>query len=218
MARRADFDSLARIYSTLEWLAFGRGLERARFCLLEHLRDCPSILLLGDGDGRCLAQLTKIAPTARLHSVDASPAMLARAKSRLNESERARVTFTCADAQTWNPPIANYDAVVTLFFLDCFSEAGVKALVDRIQPALRPGARWLWADFVLPTRGMARWRAQVWLWVMYLFFRWQTGLATRVLPPSEEILYAAGWRPLAARDFHGIFVRSLVFNQPGCRS
>ncbi len=218
MSHRANFDSLARGYSTFEWLAFGRGLERARFCLLDHLRDCRDILLLGDGDGRCLAQLAKIAPNARLHYVDASPAMLARAKSRLNEPEHARVTFTCADVFRWNPPLTSYDAIVTLFFLDCFSEADVKALVSKVQPALRPGAHWLWADFVLPARGMARWRAQAWLCVMYTFFRWQTGLTTRVLPASEKILGAANWQPLAAQEFHGIFVRSAVFSQPGCLS
>jgi ubiquinone/menaquinone biosynthesis C-methylase UbiE len=218
MARRTNFNSLARVYSTLEWLAFGQGLERARFCLLDQLKDCRDILLLGDGDGRCLAQLVKIAPTARLHSVDASPAMLARASSRLSEMDCTRVTFTCADALAWNPPPAAYDAVVTLFFLDCFSDDEVKSLVTRIQPALRPSARWLWADFVLPACGVARWRAQIWLWVMYFFFRWQTGLATQVLPPSEKILCAAGWQPLATRDFHGVFVRSVVFNQPGCFS
>jgi ubiquinone/menaquinone biosynthesis C-methylase UbiE len=215
MPSRANFDSLAKIYSTLEWLVFGADLERARFCLLDHLKDCRDILLLGEGDGRCLARLAKIAPEARLHYIDGSPAMLARARARLCETDLARVTFTCADALTWNPPLASYDAVVTLFFLDCFSEAEVQTLVAKIQPALRPGARWLWADFVLPPRGFARVRAQFWLWVMYQFFRWRTGLPTQQLPPAGEILHRAGWQPSAAREFQGNFVRSLVLIQPG---
>jgi len=214
MSSRVDFGSLAKIYSTLEWLVFGRGLERARFCLLEHLRDDQDILLLGEGDGRCLAQLIKIAPTARFHVVDASPAMLARAASRLGESDRARVTFTCADASTWQLPTASFDAIVTLFFLDCFSVNEVKMLVAKIQLALRPGAHWLWADFILPPAGLARWRAQIWLRVMYLFFHLQTGLRTRTLPPSEQILRAGGWVPLAEHDFPGTFTRAALFRQP----
>jgi len=213
-----NFDSLAKIYSTLEWLAFGGGLERARFCLLNHLRDCQDILLLGEGDGRCLARLVKIAPSAHFHYVDGSPAMLARAASRLHEQDRARVTFTCADALAWSPPPASYDAVVTLFFLDCFSENEVKTLVAKLQPALRSGSKWLWVDFILPTHGLARLRAQILLPIMYAFFRWRTGLATKILPPSEEILCSAHWQPLAVSDFQGIFVRSAVFSQPGCRS
>ena len=105
--------------------------------------------------------------------------------------------------------------MVTVFFLDCFSTGDVRLLVEKLQPALRPGARWLWADFVLPERGFARWRAQVWLGVMFGFFRQATGLATRTLPPSEEILSAAGWQPVTRRYFSAIFTGSGVFNQPG---
>ncbi|HTB64267.1 MAG TPA: class I SAM-dependent methyltransferase [Opitutales bacterium] len=215
---QANFDPLARVYFLLEYAAFGRELERARFCFLEKLRNCRDILLLGEGDGRCMARLAQIAPQARLHCVDASQAMLHRAAARLDAPTRSRVTFTCAEVQAWTPPVESCDAVVTLFFLDCFSPETVAALVARMQPALRPGALWLFADFILPASGFARWRAQVWLRVMYCFFRWQTGLAVKMLPPSEAILRAAGWKPQAIRDFHGVFVRSVLFSQPGCGS
>ncbi|MFI5356043.1 MAG: hypothetical protein ACHQ4G_01785, partial [Opitutales bacterium] len=55
------FGRLAAIYQPLEFLALGRDLERARFTLLPHLRDCTRILVPGDGDGRCLARLAAIA-------------------------------------------------------------------------------------------------------------------------------------------------------------
>jgi ubiquinone/menaquinone biosynthesis C-methylase UbiE len=209
---------LARVYAFLEYVAFGRELERARFCFLGHLRDGRDILLIGEGDGRCLARLAEIAPTARLHCVDASPGMLNRAAARLSSSDRSRVTFTCADARTWMPTDRRYDAVVTAFFLDCLPPENVAELVARLQPALRPGALWLFADFILPESGPARWRAQLWLRIMYFFFRWQTGVAVGELPPSENILRAAGWRPRATRDFHGGFVRSVLFRQPNGNS
>jgi len=210
------FCRLARFYAPLEMLMFGRELERARFCFLEHLRDCRDILLLGEGDGRCLEQLIKIAPQARLHCVDSSPAMLRRAAARLPARDRGRVAFVCANVLEWNPPKQGYDAVVTLFFLDCFWQNEVRRLVERMQPALRPGARWLWADFVLPASGPARWRAQLWLRAKYGFFHWAPDLSTRALPPSGEILRAAGWRPVAAQKFHRIFVFSVLSSQPGC--
>lgn len=49
-----SFDRLARIYRVLELAAFGRDLERARFELLPHLRGAQAILIVGEGDGRCL--------------------------------------------------------------------------------------------------------------------------------------------------------------------
>ena len=115
----AGFDRLAPFYRALEFLAFGRDLERARFCFLGELRDCRSILVLGEGDGRFLARLAGIAPHARIHCVDSSPAMLALAAARIpGAGAGARVSFERADVLGARFDPAAYDAVATLFFLD----------------------------------------------------------------------------------------------------
>ncbi len=208
-----NFDALAPIYRALERLAFGRDLERARFAWLDRLRDRRSILLLGEGDGRALARLAELAPQAHLHYLDASPGMLAQARRRLDESARNRVTFECGDALTRPLEPGAYDAVTTLFFLDCFSANEVAALVARLGPALQPGALWLFADFVLPPRGLPRLRARIWLSILYPFFRLTTGLKTRTLPPSEAILIAASWRPVASRNFQHGLLRSTLYQR-----
>ena len=93
------FDRLAGIYRGLERLAFGRDLERARFCWLERLSACRSMLILGEGDGRCLERLVRVAPVAHIHCVDASAAMLTRAARRIAGTEaESRVRFEQADA------------------------------------------------------------------------------------------------------------------------
>jgi ubiquinone/menaquinone biosynthesis C-methylase UbiE len=208
----ANFDPLVRIYRALEVLAFGGDLERARFGLLEHLTERRSILILGEGDGRCLARLLEIAPLAHIQCVDASPAMLARAEARIAGSpHRGRVTFTHADALTWEFPARSYDAVVTLFFLDCFSASETKGLVARIREALRPEAGWLFADFTVPERGVARLRARLWLAGLYAFFRWQTGLRTNVLPPSETLIQQAGFTAQDTRAYQWGLLRSVWF-------
>jgi ubiquinone/menaquinone biosynthesis C-methylase UbiE len=208
------FDRLARIYRGLEFLAFGRDLERARFCLLDRLRGSREILVLGEGDGRCVARLVHAAPAARIRCVDASGAMLARAAARLSDpAARARVVFEQADACSLPLPAARYDAVITLFFLDCFLPEQVAALVDRVRGSLQPGALWLWADFAEPRRGWNRWRARASLRVLYAFFRWQTGLPARALPPAEEILARAGFEREAEREFQGGFIRGALFRE-----
>ncbi len=210
-AHPADFDRLARPYRLLEVLAFGRRLERARFCFLDRLRGCRSILLLGEGDGRCLERVAHIAPAARIHCIDASEAMLKRAAARLPPAAAGRVTFEHADIRRHDFPPREYDAVVTLFVLDCFTPDQVAAIVARVRPALRDGATWLFADFALPERGIARWRARAWLAVLYLFFRWQTGLAAQSLPPSEALLRSGGLHCVAERDFDHGLMRSAVY-------
>ncbi|HZP61132.1 MAG TPA: methyltransferase domain-containing protein [Opitutaceae bacterium] len=215
MSPPRNFDRLARFYRPLEYLAFGRDLERARFCFLEKLRDCRDVLVLGEGDGRCLAKLVRHAGTARIDCLDFSPAMLERAAARLPTEARARVRFRCADLLTAELPAAQYDAVLTLFFLDCFTPAQAEDIVRRVTASLRPGARWLWADFSLPASGLARLRARFWLAAMYAFFHWQTRLAARKLPPAEELILAAGFRREAEQTFQCGFIRSAVFSQPG---
>ena len=212
-----NFDGLARSYRALEFLAFGRDLERARFCLLGRLAGCRDILVLGEGDGRCLARLVRAAPLARIRCVDASGAMLARAAARLTDpADRARVTFEQGDALALDLPAGRHDAVVTLFFLDCLLPDQVERLVARVQGALRPGASWLWADFAVPA-GWRRGPARAALRLLYFFFRWQTGLPARELPPAEAMLGRAGFRREDAREFRGGFIRAALLRGPAPR-
>ncbi len=213
--RPADFSRLARIYRALEWLAFGGDLERTRFALLDRLAGRRSILVLGEGDGRCLARLLAIAPEARIDCVDVSPGMVARTAERIARLPgRAGVNLVCADALTREYPPRTYDAVVTLFFLDCFTTAQVETLVPRIAAATQPGACWLFADFRLPERGPARWRARAWLGVLYAFFRWRTGLPARALPPSERLIEQAGFRRAEERRRQWDLLGAVLFIAP----
>jgi ubiquinone/menaquinone biosynthesis C-methylase UbiE len=209
--KTANFDRLARIYRALEVVAFGRDLERTRFCLLDRLHDRKHILVLGEGDGRCLARLVRLAPQATIHCVDASAAMLRAAARRLPADARHRVTFTQSDVFAQPPPPTPYDAVVTLFFLDCFTTEQVALMVREILPCLSPEARWLFGDFVLPPRGWARFRAEAWLALLYTFFRWQTGLRTRRLPEAEHVLESAGFQVEASESRQHGLLHTVLF-------
>ena len=212
MSRANDgFGRMAPWYRALEFLAFGIDLERARFAYLGRLSGCSDILLLGEGDGRCAARLAKLAPQARILCVDSSPGMIESARCRVGDNPR--VSFACADARTLALEPGGFDAVTTLFLLDCFDAGDVATIVARVGAALRPGAPWLFADFVLPARGLARARARAWLRILYAFFRWETGLAVSSLPPSEEILGQAGWRVAESRHMQRWLVRSALLRR-----
>ncbi|MGH7995408.1 MAG: class I SAM-dependent methyltransferase [Opitutaceae bacterium] len=211
MPNPQNFDRLAGFYRLLEYLAFGRDLERARWSLLDRLAGRRRILILGEGDGRCLARLVRIAPDAEIDCVEASGAMIARARARLAAEALGRVRFHQRDALTFEFPDAAYDAVVTLFFLDCFTAGTVADLVKRVDRSLRPGSRWLFADFVMPAAGLARWRAQIWLRILYSFFRWQTGIPARRLPPSEALIEAAGFRREETLEYQWGLLRAALY-------
>lgn len=206
-----DFDGLTRFYRALEFLAFGRDLERARFAYLDRLRDRQNILVLGEGDGRALARLVQLAPVARIHCLDLSATMLACASARLSPNDRARVTFQTADILATALPAGPFDAVTTLFFLDCFTPDQVRDIVARVQATLAPAVIWIFADFALPPRGYARLRARAWLALLYAFFRWQTKLPARALPPTEKIFSDFGWHVITERNFQNGLIRTMVF-------
>jgi SAM-dependent methyltransferase len=214
MSAARTFDRLARIYRPLEYLAFGRDLERARFAHLSRLRDCGNILVAGEGDGRCLERLLSAAPRARIECLDISAAMLAAAKARLaGRADADRVAFRHADLLTTDLPAAAYDAAVTFFFVDCFTAGQADDVLRRIHDSLRPGALWLWADFALPNAGLARLRARIWLAVLYAFFRWQTSLSARELPPMERFFQHAGYEALADSLWQKGLVRSVAWRK-----
>ena len=215
-SHKSGFDRLAGIYKTLEFIAFGRSLEKARFEFLSRLATARSILILGEGDGRCLAQLIPLAPHARIHVLDISQGMLDRAAARIAHTDAAqRVTFERADLLTHPLPVASYDAVLTFFFLDCFTAGEAAGLVRKIATALKPGADWLYADFHLPARGLARLYSRCWLAVLYFFFQWQTKLSARELPPAEALIINAGFRRRADKNYQFGLVRAVLFHQPG---
>lgn len=209
-----SFDRLAQNYRALEFIAFGRDLERARFRHLEQLRHCRRILVLGEGDGRCLARLVQLTPEARIHCLDLSAGMLARAAARIAGTPAAeRVTFEQADILDDRPLPTGFDAVTTFFLLDCFTAEQAEGIVARVQAALQPESLWLFADFALPPRGFARLRARAWLGLLYAFFRWQTGLPARELPPSENLIERAGFALETVDELQNGLLRSAVFRR-----
>lgn len=214
----ANFDRVARVYRWLEHAAFGTALQRARFVHLHHLHDCRRILLLGDGDGRALARILEVAPASTVTSVDASSRMLEQASRRIRDADRDRVTLHCADARTLSLLPQSVDAVVTQFFLDCFTPGEMTALVHSVAPAVRTGGLWLFADFTLPPRGARRAVAGTIVTALYAFFRWTTAITARALPPSEEALRHAGFVAVDDATLAGGLLRSVVFthSHPSC--
>lgn len=181
---------LAPWYRWIEYAAFGRALERRRFAFLPRLADARSILILGEGDGRVAARILQLAPEARIDVVDVSPEMIALAQRRTGESRGVR--YLCADARTADWPAAQYDAVLTMFFLDCFAEKDARQLIPRIAATLKPGGLWLVSEFAIPPTGFPRLHAHIWIWAMYRFFRATTRLGARKLAPFDRLFADAG--------------------------
>jgi SAM-dependent methyltransferase len=222
-AKRVSFDRLARPYRWLEYLSFGRTLERCRFSLLSELSGARRVLLYGDGDGRFLRELLLRYPALELDvldldalevdalevdTVDSSAAMLRAAEARLPAASRSRVRFHHADARTFTPTGAPYDLVVTHFFFDCFTPDELRALIGRIRPHLAPQARWLVSEFAIPRGRFAGFAGRLVVALLYFAFRLLTGLRVTRLPDYPALLAANGFALLRCKTLLRGLLRS----------
>jgi SAM-dependent methyltransferase len=194
-ATEVNFDPLARPYRWLEYLTLGRTLERCRLHYLPTLLQQKRALILGDGDGRFLAQLLAQNPHLHADAVDTSAIMLkllSRRCEAVDANIESRLQINHTSALNFSPPSEEkYDLVVTHFFLDCLTQTDLESLIHRISPSLAPGAIWLFSDFRVPS-GPMRLPAKLVIRTLYLAFRILTGLRTTHLPDHATPLAHAG--------------------------
>ncbi|HVV44723.1 MAG TPA: class I SAM-dependent methyltransferase, partial [Bryobacteraceae bacterium] len=177
-------------YRWIEYAALGRALERRRFAFLRRLAGARRVLILGEGDGRTVSRLLKIAPRAEFDVVEVSPEMIGLARMRVHDSPR--VHFEQGDARSHHWAAGIYDGLVTNFFLDCFTEEELAPLAGKLANALAPDGIWIVAEFAIPLRGWRRFHARMWIWTMYRFFGITTGLRAQRLPAIERLMREAG--------------------------
>ena len=188
-----SFDRIAPHYRWIENCFAGRALQKCRTAFLDALEAPARVLIVGEGDGRFLAELLRRHPRAEVTCVDASAAMLQLARRRIRIDPAARVEFIHADILTWTPPAAAFDLVVTHFVLDCFRPEDLAAAVEKLATAATPDARWLVSDFRVPSAGPAKWLARGVLRFLYAFFRRIASVPANHLTPPDEFLRRAGF-------------------------
>ena len=193
-----NFNRIAHPYRFLEYLTLGRTLERCRNHFLPALHDRKRALILGDGDGRFLAQLLAQNPHLRADAIDTSTSMLhllRRNCEAASPTTRTRLETHHTSALAFTPT-QSYDLIVAHFFFDCLTQSELHTLVSRIAPALAPEALWLISDFRIPT-GPLRLPARMFIRALYLAFRIFTGLRTTHLPDHATPLTRAGLTRIA---------------------
>jgi len=108
---------------------------------------------------------------------------------------------------------AHYDAVLTLFVLDCFPPGDAVAVIRALGSTVTASGLWLFADFSVPERGWRRLHARLQARLLYAFFRWQTGIRASTLPPSETLIEGQGFRPRSVEERRAGSIRSVLFGR-----
>jgi SAM-dependent methyltransferase len=193
-----NFDRVARIYRWAEYLTLGPLLQRTRTHFLTQLPTLHRALILGDGDGRFLAQLLATQPHLQALAVDTSASMLHLLRNRCQPNADRLQTLE-SSALTVTPPPGT-DLITTHFFLDCLTQPEVDALINNLAATLQPGALWLLSDFGQPHPRFLRPLAALYIRTLYLAFRILTGLRVTHLPDPQSSLRVAGFKRTARHD------------------
>jgi len=191
-----SFDSLAPHYRWMEFVLAGEKLQRCRIAFLDRIANHRDILVLGEGNGRFLSEFVTANQSGRITCIDASAKMLHCAQTRLTRENlpNDRVELMHRDVLDWKPPHQQFDAIVSHFFLDCFTSNQLELIISRIAASAQPGALWLIADFNAPARGFGKWRAKLILSTMYRYFRWATKIPAMNLASPDVPLQQNGFQ------------------------
>jgi ubiquinone/menaquinone biosynthesis C-methylase UbiE len=190
-----SFDRLARHYRWMEYVLAGSKLQRCRTAFLNRVLDTRHALIVGEGNGGFLSAFLKANPSAQVTCVDGSARMLECARLRLRREGTFpdHVAFIHSDILAWTPPRAQFDLLVTHFFLDCFRPEQLEVILNRLGAAAVPESYWLISDFREPSVGLAKWRARSILSLMYFFFRCVTHLPAKRLTAPDALLERNGF-------------------------
>ena len=210
LERRADFDRVARLYRWAEYLLLGPLLTRTRLHFLHEIEQTRHALVLGDGDGRFLAQLLRRAPSMHALAVDTSATMLGLLRNRCAFAGSRLTTFKgSATALPIAGELRGVDLIATHFFLDCLSQAQVDHLTCRLANEVAPGCLWVISEFGIPQQQPWRALGQGYVRLLYLAFGILTRLPVQVLPNIDSALHRAGFH----RIHHAERLKGLLYSQ-----
>ncbi len=176
--RHADYSIFAPIYDVLSNLYSAGGIRRAKKLAVECLRPGQKVLFAGVGTGEdaCLAAKKGCYVTA----LDLSQRMVERCNDRLKqyagEDWTQRVRFVCADIR--HAPIErDFDAVVSCFFLNVFSEADMKSMFRTLASFTHKDGAVVIADFAPPPQGfiLLRWLRETYFLLPMSLFKLTVG-------------------------------------------
>lgn len=187
-----SYDFIARLYPVLERAAFGSALTEARNASLKRVISAEQALLIGEGNGRFLADCIKAKIGGSITIVDASERMLSLARSRICGFHlQTELKFVHADFREWRSSEPHFDVIVTHFFLDLFRPESQRRVIENITAHSTANTIWMNVDsrpvIQSPLHRLID-------WLQYRFDRLFSGIEAERHYDSAAIIQELGWR------------------------
>ncbi|HZI24217.1 MAG TPA: class I SAM-dependent methyltransferase [Chryseolinea sp.] len=200
-----NFDSVAPFYDQLSTLIFGSALKQSQMAYLPAIKQGATVLILGGGTGWILSALFAVNPTCKVWYIDSSARMINLSKKVARDSKH-EVAFILGTEDAIPPGIL-FDAVITNFYLDLFTAASCKTVIDKIRSSVHGKSLWIVSDFINAT-----WWHSAMLRIMYRFFKIMSGIQASSLCDWKKLLEQKGFEERQSTEFFGGFIKSAVFS------
>jgi ubiquinone/menaquinone biosynthesis C-methylase UbiE len=208
-----NYDFVAPFYPILEKAAFGELLTEARLASVGAVVSGERVLMIGEGNGRFLAECLKEKRGGSITVVDSSEKMLSSLRTRIQKIEtQTKVELVHADFREWSPVEAGFDVVVTHFFLEVFRPPSQRRFIEKITALSTMKATWMNVEFrpVLQSR-----IHRLIDWLQYRFDRLLSGTEADRNYDCGPVIQEHGWEIREEQQFCGSSVCSRLLRRSG---
>ncbi|WP_184544560.1 class I SAM-dependent methyltransferase [Mucilaginibacter sp. FT3.2] len=203
----ANFSNSAWFYDSLSRLVYGKAIVNTQLYLLSYIKPHNKILIVGGGTGWILEELTRLHPSGlQITYVEVAAGMMALSQKR--NIGNNQVTFI-NDAIENVTLVADFNAAITPFLFDNFTERTLKTVFDHIHSLLKPGSLWLNCDFQLT----GKWWQTFLLKSMFLFFRLICGIEASKLPKITVCFHSKQYNIIGEKFFFSGFIVARVYGR-----
>ena len=172
-------------------------------------------MLIGEGNGRFLAECLRRKVGGSITVVDLSRNMLSLLYSRVKHIERrTELNLVQVDFRAWDGQRQVFDGIVTHFFLDLFKPDSQLTIVRAIGALSHTGTLWANVDY-RPTLESPWHRCIDWL--QYRFDHLVSGVEADHHYDPSSLIHAAGWIVRDERLFRGGSVVAQLFGRSPAR-
>ncbi|MEP1095013.1 MAG: methyltransferase [Cyclobacteriaceae bacterium] len=192
-----NFDFVAPFYDWLAMLVFGETIERSTSHYLSEIGKDANILIVGGGTGNILKSLPKC---NQITYLEKSVKMMTRSKRKARNRAMQFVEMDFLDFETTD----RYDFLICPFFLDCFQEATLTEVLNRIKQLLRYNGRLIVSDFQSkPEPTLFKF--------MHYFFRIFSSLESKKLKDIHQFIIQREFQTEKEEFFHKNMIFSRVY-------
>ncbi len=205
-----NYNRVAGIYDVSSRMVFGKAQEKSQTEFLKWIPPQSRILIAGGGTGWILESITAIHPGGLdILYVEASVKMMELSKER-NFGDN-KVSFVCSPIESCNFD-GLFDVVITAYLFDNFLRAEAEVIFQLLHQTLRPGGRWLFADFYIDAVHPPLWQNLLW-YTMFTFFLITCGVKAKKLVDMSPYFKKAAYKLLQEKEYYSGFIKGYAFEK-----